>query len=92
MHSLVVSPSYQLIILSLSPLRLANKGPGARLAKLWLTISLNSIEMNRRLLVNNDFIFHLLLGKLMISLIKGPRGEFHNPCRALSLSLRLTVQ
>ena len=28
-----------------------------------LTISLNCIEMNRRLLVNNDFILHSLLGK-----------------------------
>ena len=44
--------------------------PGARLTKPWLlTISLDCIEMNRRLLVNNDFILHSLLGKLMISLI-----------------------
>ena len=43
---------------------------GTRLTKLWLlTISLNCIEMNRRLLVNNDFILHSLLGKLTISLI-----------------------
>ena len=42
----------------------------ARLTKPWLlTISLNCIEMNRRLLVNNDFILHSLLGKLTISLI-----------------------
>ena len=33
------------------------------LSKLWLlTISLNCIEMNRRLLVNNDSILHSLLG------------------------------
>ena len=46
---------------------------GARLTKLWLlTISLNCIVMDRRLLVNNDFIFHSLLGKLTISLITRP--------------------
>ena len=55
---------------------------GARLTKLWLlTISLNCIEMNRRLLVNNDFILHSLLGKLTISLITLGR---------LSLSLGVT--
>ena len=43
------------------------------LTKLWLlTISLNCIEMNRRLLVNNNFILHSLLGKLTILLITRP--------------------
>ena len=49
------------------------KAPGARLTKLWLlTISLNCIEINRGLLVNDDFILHSLLGKLTISLIARP--------------------
>ena len=39
----------------------------ARLTKLSLTISLNCIGMNRRLLVNNDFIPPSLLGNLTIS-------------------------
>ena len=54
-------------------MKMGTRRTGARLTKLWLlTISLNSIEMNRRLLVNNDFILHSLLGKLTISLITRP--------------------
>ena len=53
--------------------RWVSPSPRARLTKLWLlTISLNCIEMNRRLLVNNDFILHSLLGKLKISLLTRP--------------------
>ena len=43
------------------------QGPGARLTKPWLLtigLSLNCIEMNRRLLVNNDVILHSLPCKL----------------------------
>ena len=50
--------------------------PGARLTKLWLlTISLNCIEMNRRLLVNNDFILHSLSESKAIF---RPRTYSHN--------------
>ena len=49
-----------------------SESPGAR-TKLWiLTISLNCIEMNTRLMVNNNFILQSLLGKLTISLITRP--------------------
>ena len=44
-----------------------------KLTKLWLLrISIKCIEMNKKLVVNKDLIFHSLLGKLTISLITRP--------------------
>ena len=52
---------------------LSSRGPSYLVTKPWLlTISLNCIEMNRRLLVNNDFFLHSLLDKLTISLKTAP--------------------